>query len=71
MTLSHFEFELCLKFTIVIVISRSTVLKSSHCCNEAARNFIYSHVKSQETYFIIGNKSVLKYCFDSEVQIYS
>lgn len=71
MTLRHFKLELCLKFTIMIIISRSTVLKLSYCCNEAARNFIYSQVKSQEAYFIIGNKPVQKYCLDSGVQIYS
>lgn len=46
--LRHFELELCLKFTNMIIISRRTVLKLSYCCNEAARNFIYSPVKSQE-----------------------
>lgn len=48
MTLRHFELELCLKFTNMIIISRSSVLELSHCCNETARNFIYSPVKSQE-----------------------
>lgn len=67
----HFQQELCLKFTNMILISRSTVLKLSYCYNEAARKFIYSQVKSQETYFIIGNHSVLKSCFNSGVQIYS
>lgn len=71
MILRYFELELCLKFTNMIIISRSTVLELSYSCNEAARNFIYSQAKSQETYFIIGNQSLLKYCFDSRVQIYS
>jgi hypothetical protein len=55
----------------MIIISRSTALRLSYYYNEAARRFIYSQVKSQETYFIIGKQSVLKYCLNSVVQIYS
>lgn len=56
--LRHFELELCLKFTNMIIISRSTVLKLSYCCNEAARNFILQLGLRNPS--LSGNPSVLR-----------